>query len=118
MGTWDDNLAPEAREEWDAIVKYAREHTYTAMNESSVVMSLVPGGTPDVKFAMELGFSIMLDKPLVAVVAPGVKVPPKLLKFADVVIHTTADIDTEEGQAIIQDQLASALKELGLRDEA
>jgi hypothetical protein len=40
-----------------------------------------------VKFAVELGFSIMLDKPIIAVVAPGTQVPGKLVAVADEIVE-------------------------------
>jgi hypothetical protein len=41
----------------------------------------------DVKFAVELGFMVMLDKPIIAVVSPGSKVPLKLAKVADEIVE-------------------------------
>jgi hypothetical protein len=46
-----------------------------------------------VKFALELGFSIMLDKPIIAVVGHGAKVPAKLVQVADSII----EMDPDEG---------------------
>lgn len=89
-----------------AFIKTVNEGLVPKIEESAYVASLVP--TPedvDVKFAVELGVSIMLDKPIFAIVAPGEKVPDKLLKVADKVIE--ADVRTEEGQQIIARELAA-----------
>jgi hypothetical protein len=83
--------------DWEEFTAWHREHTVKAMSDSAYVMSLVPRAEEvDVKFAVELGLAIMLDKPIVAVVQPGVPVPPGLRKVAEAVI--TADLDTEEGK--------------------
>lgn len=96
MGTWDEELSPRERREWERFVTHVREKTVKGMMKSSFVMSLVPEGEPDVKFAVELGLAIMLGKPIVALVLPGRRIPPKLRKAVDAVI--VADVDTEEGQ--------------------
>jgi nucleoside 2-deoxyribosyltransferase len=93
--------------EWEDFVKFHRENTVKAMEQSAYVISLVPdAGQVDVKFAVELGLAIMLDKPIVAVVQPGVKLPERLRQIADAVIVT--DLDTEDGRA----QAAREISEL------
>jgi hypothetical protein len=44
-----------------------------------------------VKFAVELGFSIMLDKPIIAVIAPGQQVPARMLRVVDEVLEGPVD---------------------------
>lgn len=53
------------------------------LRDSAVVASLVPRGPTDVKYAVELGLSIMMDKPIIALVRPGVRIPEKLAKVVD-----------------------------------
>jgi hypothetical protein len=96
-GDWYGELSPADRAEWDAYEKRAREHTVRGMAGSAFVMSLVPDGEPDIKFATELGLAIMLDKPLLAVVMPGRKVPSGLRRVAREIVE--ADVDTEAGRA-------------------
>jgi hypothetical protein len=50
-------------------------------------------GAPDVKWAIEMGFSIMLDKPIIAVITPGRKVPAKLALVVDSWVEWTEDQD-------------------------
>jgi nucleoside 2-deoxyribosyltransferase len=101
MPDWMDNLDEDGREQWDEFVKHVREETVRGMTDSALVMSLVPpAGKADVKFAVELGFSIMLDKPIIAVMLPGAEIPAKLRLVADEIV--TADIDTEQGQNEVQ----------------
>lgn len=96
-------------EEWDRFVEYHREHTVKAMAESAYVMSLVPDQV-DVKFAVELGLAIMLDKPIIAMAQPGARIPPGLVKVATAVI--VADLDTEDGKKQAAGQLKHIMERL------
>jgi hypothetical protein len=100
---WTGKLSESERAEWDRFITHHHEHTVKAMESSAYVMSLVPGKDKvDVKFAVELGLAIMLDKNIVAMAQPGTPIPPRLRKVVDVVI--VADLNTEAGrqQAIRQ----------------
>lgn len=76
------------------------------INDSSVCVSIVPENAmqTDVKFAVELGFMIMMDKPIIAVVRPGTKVPSKLVLVADIIIESNmqTERDREKLAATIQ----------------
>lgn len=97
--------------EWDKFVAYQHEHTVKAMEESAYVMSLVPDKDKvDVKFAVELGLAIMLDKKIIALAQPGTTVPKRLRKVADAII--IADLDTEEGREQVHAQLRQAMARL------
>jgi len=75
------------------------------MKDSAVFLTIAPdGGIADVKQAVEIGFCILLDKPLIVVAPPGRHVAERLLRVADHVI--TADISTDEGR----EQIAVAIK--------
>ncbi|ATW60595.1 deoxycytidylate deaminase [Mycobacterium phage SchoolBus] len=81
-GDWADD--PGFKE----YAKRCREELLPMMEGSRIAVALAPpAGKTDVKFAVELGFMIMLDKPIIAVVAPGTKVPPKLAKVADEIVE-------------------------------
>lgn len=71
----------------------AREELLPKITKSAVVMSIIMDGDPDVKWAIEMGFSIMLDKPIIAVITPGRKVPPKLALVVDAWVEWTDDQD-------------------------
>jgi hypothetical protein len=96
--------------EFQGFESHVREHVLPAMDASAVIMSLVPEGDPDIKYAVELGLSIMLDKPIIAVVTPGTRVPGKLVKVADVILE--GDMRTKAGQQSLAERLQTALKEL------
>jgi hypothetical protein len=96
VSDWLDTLNPDDRSDWDRFVEHTRRETLTQMDASAFVLSIVPTGGTDIKFAVELGLAIMLDKPLLAIVAPGAEVPNKLRLVANEVVE--ADIDVEEGR--------------------
>ena len=73
---WDD--------EWE---QYIRDELVPRIADSTATLSLVPQGETDIKFAVELGLSIMMDKPLILVVLPGRTVPQRLRRAADAVIE-------------------------------
>jgi hypothetical protein len=82
---------PEAR----AWAHQVLEDLVPRISDSSLTVSIVPkpGHVDDVKFALELGFSIMLGKPIILAVVPGRGVPDKLMRVADEVIeYDVADV--------------------------
>jgi len=109
--SWTDDLGPEGREEWQRFVQFHREHTVKGIESSAYVMSLVPGGKPDIKLAAGLGLAIMPGKPVIAVAMPGTPVPPGLRKVAAAVIEG-ADLDTEAGQKEFARQLGAVMERL------
>lgn len=98
--------------EWDEFVAHQHKHTVKAMESSAYVMSLIPDKDKvDVKFAVELGMAIMLEKPIIAMVQPGTPVPPGVRKVATAVI--VADLDTETGQQQATRQLKEVMARFG-----
>lgn len=63
-----------------------RAHLVPLVADADATVSLVPQGPADIKFAVELGLSIMLNKPIIAVVRPGQEVPPRLRLVCDAVV--------------------------------
>ena len=96
MSDWIDKLDEDERQRWDEFVDHFRRDALEKMTESAFVASLVPREKFDVKFATELGAAIMLDKPILAIVAPGAVVPEKLRLVAEEVVE--ADVDVEAGR--------------------
>lgn len=104
---WEAELGPDERDDWDKFVAYQREHTVRAMDESAFVMSLIPQSTDfDIKFALETGIAVMMNKPILAVAVPGAEISPKLLAVCDEVIYV--DVDTEDGRQ----QVAAAIERM------
>jgi len=87
--------------------------------DSSVVVSIYPStGVSDVKFAVELGFAITLDKPIVVVKSPGQTISRKMAAIADVVV--VGDMSTDEGRHALTEGITEALSQLheeGLLDD-
>jgi hypothetical protein len=82
---------PFESEEWKRYADRAIDELVPMIRDSAVTISVVPDGPGDVKFAVELGFSIMMDKPIIAVVQPGAKVPSRLIAVADEIIEMDPD---------------------------
>jgi hypothetical protein len=76
------------------------------MRDSSAVMSIIPKNAElgDVKLAVEIGFSILLDKPLIAIVQTGAIVPEHLIRAADAIV------ECDLGDADAPAKLAAAMK--------
>ena len=91
--------------DWDAFVADVHNELIPKINDSAVAVSLVPKGPTDVKFAIELGFMVMYDKPIIAVIDPDIRVPHKLRAVADVIIigrSTDPDFKSKFESAIQQ----------------
>lgn len=82
------------------------------ITNSAITISLVPTGKADIKFAVELGLCIMLDKPIIAVVTPGRRIPDHLRRVADEIVEI-ADIHSP----IAQQQLTAAIKRITGRED-
>ena len=103
---WLSDLSPSEMKQWEEFAEHTRKKTLPNMENSKMVMSLVPKGKTDVKFNVELGSAIMMDKPIVLLVMPNTTIPVRLARVADAIIELHSDLDTEEGQA----EMASKLK--------
>jgi hypothetical protein len=98
--------------EWRRYSQRAMHELVPMIADSTVTISLTPQGETDIKFALELGLSIMMDKPIIAVVEPGTKVPGKLAKVADEIVEGSWD-DPERMQRRIAEALARVVREQG-----
>jgi len=87
---------------WETHVK---TNVLPKMEASALTVSLAPGGEPDIKYAVELGLSIMLNKPIFVVCEPGQALPDKLLRVADKVIEVDWRGDPRAGQEAIADAI-------------
>lgn len=111
------NLTPEEEQSFQEFVNRFREDALPKIADSALTLSLVPGGTEpgrnfDVKFAVELGASIMLDKPIVALCTPCRGCPPGLRRVAHTVIELTEDVDTEAGRRELEEKLRPVIESL------
>lgn len=105
--------------QWDAFVAAFRADALGKLAASALTVSIVPGGEEpgdgfDVKFAVELGASIMLDKPIVVLAIPGRSIPPGLRRVAHAVIELIHDLDTEQGREEATAAIDRVMRVLGI----
>lgn len=100
MSTADWGDSPEFRR----YAAHALEEMLPKLSGSEFCVSIAPSpggegkGRGDVKYWVELGASIMLDKPILVIAAPGQKLPERLRRVADEVFEvdwTSADAQQE-----------------------
>ena len=74
--------------EWQSYQMHIRTEVAPKIADSALTISLVPTNPEDVdvKFAVELGLSIMLDKPIVLVCDPATLLPERLRRVVDEII--------------------------------
>lgn len=114
MRGWDEDI-PE--EEWQRFENEVREQVVDKMAESALVTTLNPGDRgPDVKLAVEVGMTILLDKPMLLIAKEGDPIPETLERVAYAVIRFSGDLDSEEGKQELFDQLEPYLEEFGAKD--
>jgi hypothetical protein len=70
-------------DDFDEFAASVRAELIPKLKDSSVFLSIIPENDIDVKFAVELGVAIMLDKPIIACIRPGTKIPEKLARVVD-----------------------------------
>lgn len=67
------------------------------LRDSACAISLYPsdGSTGDVKYWVELGASICMNKPILLVVMGDAELPPKLAQVADEIVRLRNGLDAE-----------------------
>lgn len=78
------------------------------LRDSVANISIMPTGPADVKFAVELGMTLMLNKPIILLVQRGQQVSPKLVRVVDEIL----EIDLSDAQATSK-SIQAALARLG-----
>lgn len=96
--------------EFKRYARRVREDMVPKMLDSAYVMTIAPnGGDADVKIAVEIGYAILLNKPLIVMKVPGRVHSEKLLRIADYVVE--GDMDTEAGREAMYAQLERIMKQ-------
>jgi hypothetical protein len=71
-----------------AWAQHVLDNMVPALDNSGFVVSISPThGIGDVKYWVELGASIMMDKPIIVVAVAGAELPEKLKAVADEVVY-------------------------------
>ncbi len=94
--------------EFDRFAKHVRETLIPKIEDSNIFVSITPISKDkvDVKFAIELGLAIMYDKPIIALVQPGMEIPEKLTRVVDKFVEFDLDDPTS------RDRLMEAINEM------
>lgn len=88
-----------------AWAKHVNDDMVPKLKKSSVSISMVPNGQGDVKFWVELGASICMDKPIIIVQMPGTRIPEKLRGVADEIVVLPEGVNPAGAQ-----ELAAAIE--------
>lgn len=97
---WDDPEVQRWREHC--------ERELAPMIESSAMTIAINPDEPDAKSAVELGYSILMGKPIIVVSPPGRKISRGLRRVADAIIVGSP------GDPEARRQMADAIERLGL----
>lgn len=100
---WDDPTAKR----W---ARHVLDEMVPKMKGSAAVCSIVPDGEGDVKFWVELGAMIMLNKPIVIVAFDDRQIPEKLRLVADEVVICPNGVNPAASK-----DLAAAINRLAAR---
>jgi hypothetical protein len=93
-------------DEWTRFERHVRETLVPKMAESETVLVISPEfGDFDVEFALQIGASVLLEKPMLVVLPVGRTIPPKLQRLADRIITVDLLDDAEAAQKQIQSEL-------------
>ncbi len=97
--------------EWKRFVTHARK-TVKQMQDSAVTLVIGPDilNPPDIDFLLQIGASVLMEKPLLVVVPEGRTLPPKLERIADRVIVA----DYKDGERI-QEAIKRFMTDFGLQ---
>ncbi len=90
--------------EWE---DHARRELGPKMASSAYVITINPTGDIDPKIALETGYAILLDKPIVVLAQPGDPVLPGLRRIATKVVELRAPITTDAGKQQLMAELAA-----------
>ncbi len=109
MSDSDDWAAdPEAAE----FLRHAEQEMAPKLAGSAFNISLVPSDYGDAKFWVELGASIMMDKPIIAVVTEGREVPAKLIRVCDEIVVIAEGAHIEDHQDALMDAIRVVIARL------
>jgi hypothetical protein len=102
---WDD---PQAQ----AYLRRAKRELEPMIENSAVVMGLWTGKV-DPKMAIEMGYAILLGKPIVLLKPTGQDVPPTLARIADGIVEFD-DMSDPTVQQRINEEYDRIMRERGL----
>lgn len=89
--------------DWRRFVVSVNKDLVPKMAGSSAVIIPMGRDDTDVAFALQVGFAVIMQKPLLLIVPAGFDPPPKLEGIADRIVR--ADYTSEEGRLRVQKEL-------------
>ena len=89
----------------DEFFQSARDEMFPKMRGAA--FSIVLAGDPDPKLCMELGAAILFDKPIIAMVPAGRKLPANLARVASAVVQ--GDIRDDVTKQRLQEAISRVL---------
>ena len=96
----DDDEDPFDDPQWKAFADDVKTELVPKLKSSALSIALYSGGDPDPKQAIELGYMVLLDKPIIIAVLPGSVVPNNLMKVADEIVEVDFDDVVKTGERI------------------
>jgi hypothetical protein len=72
---------------WKRWEKSVRDDLVPKLANSAMTISMISDEEINIQFAVELGVSIMMDKPIIAVVLPGATPSAKLVAVCDEIVE-------------------------------
>ena len=91
----------------DEYLDHARRELGPKMASSAYVITIAPDDEVDPKVALETGYAILLNKPILLVGWPGRSIPAGLRRVATEVVELSAPISTERGQQELMARIAA-----------
>ncbi len=82
----------------------------SSIADSTCIVIIIPSDDFDAKISVELGVAVLLGKPIIAVIRPGVTVSEKLAKLVDRFI----ELDPADHRRCTA-AITKAVKEIGLQ---
>lgn len=101
---WDTPVAREWRERMNRDLR-------PMIEDSAISITIAPGDKPDAKIAVELGYTILLDKPILVLAPRGRHIPDRLRKVADKIVFG------EPSEPKVRAQIMAFLAEHGIDKE-
>lgn len=86
--------------QWLEFAESVRTDLIPKVKGSALSVALFTGGDPDPKQAIELGYMVLLDKPIIIAVVPGAVVPNNLVRVADEIVEVNFGDPVKASEAI------------------
>lgn len=80
--------------------EHIRETLIPNMVNTAMAMCIIPDDPAklDLKIVMEMGLMVLLDKPIIAVVSPGIPVPENIINLAEAIVEMNNPPTEEDGK--------------------